>query len=79
MNELKCTSYVLSDDDNLPKAHCPKCGAFLSYDFPVDKPFNCKKCGTELICLPDHDEETKEELEQGRICPIKIMAKAKIK
>ena len=73
MNELKCTGYVIDDADCIEQhAHCPKCGSFLPYDFPTDIPFNCKKCETELICLPDHDEETHEELEWGRICPIKL-------
>ena len=74
MAELKCTNYIF-DSDIDQHAHCPVCGAFLPYDFPDDKPFNCKKCGAELICLPDHDEETHEELEWGRICPIKRKVK----
>jgi len=75
MTDLKCSHYTLDSDvsTDLP-CHCPKCGAFL-HDFPLDKPFTCKKCKTELITLPDHDEETHEELESGRICPIKLRAK----
>ena len=69
--ELKCSRYVFSDEDRPEHCHCPICGGFLPRELPDDKPFKCKKCGAELITLPDYDEETKEELECGRICPIK--------
>jgi hypothetical protein len=45
------------------------CKGFLLQHLPDDI-FRCKKCGTELITLPDHDEDSGEELEWGRICPI---------
>lgn len=49
---------------------CPNCKGFLPSNFPMDKPFICKKCGTELLVFFDHDEDTGEELECGRICTI---------
>jgi transcription initiation factor IIE alpha subunit len=72
MSEIKCSRYTFEDlGDYAGLCKCPICGGFLPQDFPIDKPFKCKKCGAELITLPDHDEETKEGLEWGRICPIK--------
>lgn len=32
----------------------------------------CNKCKTELIQLPDIDEETGEEEQWGKICPISL-------
>ena len=77
MSERKCTNYMLdySDEDNyLPPCHCPVCGGFLAWE--DDEP-KCNKCGADLIMLPDHDEETGEELECGRICPISERKKVK--
>jgi len=30
----------------------------------------CNKCCVELLVIPEKDEETGEEMEQGKICPI---------
>jgi len=77
-SNIKCTKYAFSDDDSHTEhCHCPVCGGFLPFTFPHDKPFKCKKCRAELIALPDHDEETNEKLEWGRICPIKVMREQK--
>jgi tRNA(Ile2) C34 agmatinyltransferase TiaS len=69
---VKCTEYCYLEDSNDPRnrCHCPTCKGFLSGDIPDDKPFKCRKCGTELILIPDKDEETGKELEWGKICPI---------
>lgn len=68
--ELKCTSYEPYDEGDplyFP-CHCPACGGFLSWE--RDKPI-CKKCGTELLAIPDKDEFG-EELPTGKICPISL-------
>jgi hypothetical protein len=76
MGELKCSNYTFEDlGDNTGLCRCPICGGFLPSDFPLDKSFKCQKCDAELITLPNHDEETKEELESGRICPIRMKGK----
>lgn len=73
MSQLKCTSYEESDYDDERRLHgpcrCPNCGGFLKWngDIPI-----CNKCHAELIKLPDHDEETGEELGCGRICPLSM-------
>jgi len=68
---MKCTRYELVDyhpfDERPPPCRCPTCGGFLKWD--ENTPI-CNKCHTELIMLPDIDEETGEEEEWGRICPI---------
>lgn len=70
-SELKCTEYeIWYDDDDLTGWHpvkCPVCGAFLKWN---PEKMECKKCGTELLVIPAVDEETGEELEEGKICPI---------
>jgi len=67
-----CTDYVfLEDDDGSDPCRCPVCKGFLRRDFPTDRPFTCKKCGTELMCFPNKVEDCDEpDLEAGRICPI---------
>lgn len=69
MSELKCTRYDMSDYDEAKfiPCQCPVCGGFLRWNGNVPI---CKKCGTELLMIPDHDEETGEQLEWGKICPI---------
>jgi hypothetical protein len=67
--ELECTRYV-EDDDEWPymPPKCPVCGGFLKWNNgnPI-----CNKCGTDLLVIPDKDEETGEETEySGKICPI---------
>ena len=49
---------------------CPKCKGWLPRDFPLDKPFPCKKCGVELLTFPVYDEEGDLLQDQGKICPI---------
>jgi DNA-directed RNA polymerase subunit RPC12/RpoP len=69
-----CSRYEFNDNDSLPPhqrlCRCPNCQGFLPSDFPLDAPFKCKKCGVELLVMPDHDDESGEEMEMGRICPI---------
>ena len=67
----ECTSWHMEDGDaevHTP-CRCPVCMGFLPSDIPEDE-FTCKKCGATLISYPDVDEDTKEELEQGKICVI---------
>jgi len=72
--ELKCSRYIYIDDYTIPArpCQCPVCGGFLKWD--DDKPI-CNKCGAELLVIPDRDEETDEELEWGKICPISLGTK----
>ena len=35
----------------------------------------CNKCGTELIAIPEKEDE--EEMEWGKICPISLPKKRK--
>lgn len=69
MSEHNCTQYHYMDDPDIKfvPCQCPVCKGFLKWENDVPK---CNKCKAELIMLPDHDEETGEELEWGRICPI---------
>jgi len=73
-SELKCTPYEMydGDDSNWIPCKCPICGGFLKWNNEVMK---CKKCGTELLVIPEQDEETGEELEWGKICPISLSNK----
>ena len=73
----ECSRYELGDFEDWGLepyqrlCRCPICKGFLPQNFPMDKPFKCKKCGAELLVMPDHDEDTgEEEVESGRICPI---------
>jgi len=72
---MECSKYVTYDgwQDLEPwerLCRCPICKGFLPQFFPLDKPFKCKKCGTELMTFPDYDEEGEIYEEQGKICPI---------
>ena len=68
---MKCSEYAYGDWEDFleyPRpCHCPICGGFLSWDgqTPI-----CNKCKTELMIFPEVDEETGEDLEWGKICPI---------
>ena len=48
---MECTNYEVDnrewDYDNPHRnfCRCPICRGFLPQDFPLDKPFICKKCG----------------------------------
>lgn len=70
-SELKCTKYWIEDCDDWGKnwrpLNCPVCAGFLKWN---DGEPTCKKCGTELMVIPEVDEETGEELECGKVCPI---------
>ena len=67
--ELKCTPYLMfdADDPNWMPCQCPICKGFLKWN---PKRMRCKKCGTELLVIPEVDEETGGELECGKVCPI---------
>ena len=74
---MKCTGILYEDRDwNHEKPHlnfcrCPACKGFLSKDFPDDKPFTCKKCGTELMVFTVSEEENEEHgYWDGKICPL---------
>jgi len=71
MSELKCTEYILMDCDeqNFRPCNCPVCGGFLKWN---DGKPTCTKCGADLLVIPERDEETGEELEYGKICPISL-------
>ena len=70
MVELKCSEYTMLDsDEQWSPCNCPVCGGFLKA-FSIDEKLSCKKCGTELLIIPDKDEETGKEWEWGKICPI---------
>lgn len=70
---MKCTGYDAPVDWEefmlRGPCHCPNCGGFLTWneDIPI-----CNKCKTELIKLPEIDEETGKEMEWGKICPISL-------
>jgi len=67
---LKCTPYeVMEYEEGFVPCQCPVCGGFLAWS-EVDNTPICNKCETELILLPEVDEETGEEMEWGKICPI---------
>ena len=71
--ELKCTEYTYDFPEELWRpCSCPVCGGFLKWD--GDKPI-CNKCHAELIAIPYKDEETGEELSEGKICPISLAQK----
>lgn len=74
----ECTTWHMEDGD--AEVHspcrCPVCMGFLPSDIP-DEEFTCRKCGAKLISYPDVDEDTKEELEQGKICILERPMKTK--
>lgn len=77
--ELKCSEYEIYDGDDTTwyPCHCPVCAGFLKWIVKDEEwiPI-CNKCGTELIAIPDRDEETNEELGwSGKICPISLPKK----
>jgi hypothetical protein len=83
MSEVsKCTNYIINDEEGKMPCRCPRCGGFLKWvrvyrnGVPTgeDRPV-CNNCHAELIVLPDHDEETGEEMECGRICDITLPRK----
>jgi len=59
------------------------CGGFLKWLDPNPEDDHaelipiCTKCGAELIAIPELDEETKEPLPWGKICPISKPKKLK--
>lgn len=66
---MECTNYEMGFDDDRPLCRCPVCKGWLPR-YMKDL-HTCKKCGTDLICLPHVDEETGEVFEDwGKICPI---------
>jgi hypothetical protein len=75
-----CTPYVYDDYDmpHIP-CKCPVCGGFLISNFD-EKPFNCKKCGSELAAI-EVSEKFKEsdeyDGEEGRICVLERRTKTK--
>lgn len=64
------------DNPHLNFCRCPKCKGFLPQSFPNDKPFTCKKCGTELMVFPII-EDGEELPDVGKICPISINSQEK--
>lgn len=70
-SELHCTEYMMydADDPNWMPCQCPVCKGFLKWN---PEGMICKKCGTELLVIPDLDKETGEELELGKVCPISL-------
>jgi hypothetical protein len=79
---MKCSEYVMGEhhldmgfiEENWKVlCRCPICKGFLPRYFPMDKPFTCKKCKTELMVFPEVDEEGLEQ-EWGKICPLNIEA-----
>lgn len=70
IEELKCTEYIQYDNDEpCTPCQCPVCGGFLKWN--NGKPI-CTKCGADLLVIPERDEDTGEELEWGKICPISL-------
>lgn len=76
--ELRCTEYKVFDEDysEWRPCKCPVCGAFLKWSKISDVP-KCNKCGAGLLVVPERDEETGEELDYGKICPISLAKKKK--
>jgi len=71
---MECTEFVELDpsyeESWMNLCRCPTCKGWLPRDFPIDEPFNCKKCGTELLTFPVYDEEGERMKFTGKICPI---------
>jgi hypothetical protein len=68
-----CTRYTSAngyEDEWLAKhkCQCPVCKGFLSWDDNGEP--HCNKCEAELVLVPDIDEDTKDILEEGKICAI---------
>ena len=80
----KCTSFEIGEypETDLYRilCRCPKCKGWLPQNFPIGKPFTCKKCGAILETIPDTtdlEEEEKDltddevyESHGGKICLI---------
>jgi tRNA(Ile2) C34 agmatinyltransferase TiaS len=76
----KCTPYSYNNyDEHMTPCTCPVCGGFLKSDFD-EKPFNCKKCGSELAAI-EHSESFKEsddyDFSEGKICVLERRTKTK--
>ena len=74
---MKCTGVVYGGEWDYDRPHrnfcrCPKCKGFLPQDFPIDKPFTCKKCGTELMVFEVQEEEEDHLGWDGKICPLTV-------
>jgi hypothetical protein len=63
-----CSRYQEWDDSIGTPCKCPVCGGFLAWD-ENGGPL-CNKCGAELVKVPEVDEETGEEYDEGKICAI---------
>lgn len=70
---MKCSRYMNADvnDPSWYPCNCPSCGGFLKWNGEIP---TCKKCGVELIVIPDRDEDSGELLEYGKICSISTSA-----
>lgn len=72
----ECTPYTMDyDPAECTPCKCPVCGGFLPAELPEDS-FNCKKCGAELLLIPEVDEESGKDLDCGKICAITPRQKA---
>ena len=75
---MECTGVIYDDRDWDHKnphrnfCRCPICKGFLSQSFPMDKPFTCKKCGTELMVFKVTEDDEDRSGWDGKICPISI-------
>jgi len=75
---MTCSGVIYDERDWDPKkphlnfCRCPTCKGFLPKDFPEDKPFTCKKCGTELMVFPVDPNDEDRSGWDGKICPISI-------
>lgn len=50
---------------------CPACKGFLSRYFPIDKQFQCKRCGAVLETIPGNEEGDGKDYEYGgRLCVV---------
>jgi hypothetical protein len=72
---MKCSEYEFGEPETVSPCHCPICGGFLKIFSINDKFLKCKKCGAELIILPEVEDN--EEQEHGKICPISLNRKVK--
>ena len=67
---MKCSGYIIDTwEKGFVPCSCPVCGGFLVWDEvnPI-----CNKCHTELMVFPEVDEETGEDMDYGKICPISL-------
>ena len=72
MSKLNCSRYVIDDwlGEKFVPCNCPVCGGFIKAFNDVEEKINCKKCGSELIILPEVEEG--KEMDYGKICPLKL-------